>query len=176
MNYPALIISTLALLFTVLGFWWMNWRRGRLQVGGPRSYAACSAGDRLILTLPFVFFNDGASAIVVQNLRLLVLHDQSDPKPLFFSATYEEIRPKDEGRELPTQFPIRGREAILVICEFQRKPSNLVFEAGRYPLELQAILNEDKEWKPLCAFDLNVREESLASINSVYIAYDNYDS
>jgi len=175
MNYPALIISTLALLFSVLGFWWMNWRRGRLRVGGPRSYAACAAGDRLILALPFVFFNDGASAIVVQNLRVLVLNDQNDPKPLFFSATVERLL-KDDGRALATQFPIRGREALRLICEFQRIPANLVFEARRYPLELQAILNEDKEWKPLCAFDLNVREESLASINRAYIAYDNYDS
>ena len=75
MNYSALIISTLALLFTIFSFWWMNWRTGILRVGTPRSYAAFgSVENKMVLEFPFVFFNDGPIPIIVQNLRL-VFHD-----------------------------------------------------------------------------------------------------
>ena len=176
MNYPALIISSLALLFTVFSFWWMNWRRGKLIVGAPRSFAARgSQQENLIITLPLVFYNNGASAIVVQNLRLLLLQEDSDSKPLFFNATLEKLL-KDEGRTFATQFPIRGREAIRLICEFQRSPGNLLFEAGRYPIELQAILDSKKSWERLCRFDLRISESSARNINQQYLAHDNHDA
>jgi len=38
----ALFISVFALLFTIFSFWWMNWRRGKIIVGSPRSFAATS--------------------------------------------------------------------------------------------------------------------------------------
>ncbi len=75
-------------------FWWMNWRRGKLIVGKPRSYAARgSLTENLIITFPLVFFNDGAAAIVVQNLRLLLLDEGSNTRPLFFNATLERRGP-----------------------------------------------------------------------------------
>jgi len=174
LNYPALIISTLALTFTVLSFWWMNWRRGKLIVGVPRSYAARgSQTDNLIITLPLVFYNDGAAAIIVQNLRLLLLHEGPDTRPLFFNATLEKLL-KDEGRAFATQFPVRGREGITVICEFQRAPGNLLFEAKPYPIELQAILDRNREWQEVCCFDLRVVASAVPVINKQYVAHDNY--
>lgn len=144
----------------------MNWRRGSLRVGTPRSYAMKGSIDEsLIITLPFVIYNDGASAIIVQNLRLVLLNDQANARPLFFNANLERLL-KDEGRAFATQFPVRGREAVKIICEFQRKPGNLLFEEGSYPIELQGIINENHEWQTLCRFDLNVKQESLPSINN----------
>ena len=35
----ALLVAVLALLFTVASFWWLDARRGSLQVGQPRAYA-----------------------------------------------------------------------------------------------------------------------------------------
>ncbi len=152
----------------------MNWRRGKLIVGKPRSYAARgSQTENLIITLPLVFFNDGAAAIVVQNLRLLLLDEGSNTRPLFFNATLEKLL-KDEGRAFATQFPVRGREAVTLICEFQRSPGDLVFEPKRYSIELQAILNEHTEWRQLSRFDLNVIDSAVPAINRQYLAHDNY--
>jgi hypothetical protein len=173
-DIAALIISSLALIFTITAFWWMNWRRGKLIVGKPRSYAARgSQTENLIIALPLVFFNDGAAAIVVQNLRLLLLDEGSNTRPLFFNATLEKLL-KDEGRAFATQFPIRGREAVTFICEFQRSPGDLVFEAKRYSIELQAILDERTEWRQLSRFDLNVIDSAVPGINRQYLAHDNY--
>jgi hypothetical protein len=173
-NYPALIISSLALLFTIFSFWWMNWRRGKLIVVEPRSYAARgSQSESLIITIPIVFYNNGAAAIVVQNLRLLLLDEGHDTTPLFFNATIDKLL-SDEGRAFATQFPVRGREAVKLICEFQRSPGSLLFEARRYPIELQAMLNDKKVWKKLCSFHLRVTEAAANVLNQRYVAHDNF--
>jgi hypothetical protein len=172
MNNPALIISTLALLFTIFSFWWMNWRKGKLQVGTPRSYAAFgSLEGRMVLEFPFVFFNDGPTPIIVQNLRL-VFSDQKQSQPLTFIATVKEIG-NHQNRAFATQFPVRGREALLLICEFQREPGGMIFEAHNYPMELQARLDNSKKWKKICGFNLNVAEKSLPTINKQFIVHDN---
>ena len=64
MSSAALLISTFALFFTIFSFWWMNWRKGKIIVGPPRSFAATSKGenDQLVVQLPFVFYNEGAAS------------------------------------------------------------------------------------------------------------------
>jgi len=172
MNYPALIISTLALLFTVFSFWWMNWRKGKLQVGTPRTYAAFgSLEGKMVLEFPFVFFNNGPIPIIVQNLRLVFSEDK-ESRPLNFIATVKKLG-KDEERAFATQFPIRGREALLLICEFQRSPGGMIFESNNYPMELHAKLDNSKKWKRICNFNLNVTEKSLPAINQQFIVHDN---
>jgi hypothetical protein len=172
MNYPALTISILALLFTVFSFWWMNWRTGRLHVSAPRTYAAFgSLEGRMVLEFPFVFFNDGPLPIIVQNLRL-VFPDETQLHPLIFMATVKEVG-NHQNRAFATQFPVRGREALLLICEFQREPGGMLFEAKNYPMELQAKLGKRNRWKQICRFTLNVTEKSLQSINKNFIVHDN---
>jgi hypothetical protein len=172
MIYSAFVISALALLFTVFSFWWMNWRTGKLRVGAPRTYAAIgSLAGKMVLEFPFVFFNDGPMPIIVQNLRL-VFSDEREPRPLSFIATVKKLG-SDEGRSFATQFPVRGREATLMICEFQGEPGGMDFEVRSYPMELQARLGYGKPWKCICCFPLNVSPQGLQTINKAFVVHDN---
>lgn len=172
MNNPALVISILALIFTVFSFWWMNWRKGKLHVTTPRSYAAFGSVERkMVVEFPFVFFNDGPIPIIVQNLRILFL-DEDEAQPLNFNATVRKLG-TDEDRAFATQFPVRGREAVLLICEFQREPGGMVFKSQSYRLELQAKLGKSKKWKRLTRFPLTVTERSVNTINKQFIVHDN---
>jgi len=172
MIYPALIISVLALLFTIFSFWWMNWRVGKLNVSAPRSYAAFgSLKDKMILEFPFVFFNEGPMPITVQNLRL-IFSGEKQSHPLIFMATVKELD-NPENRTFATQFPVHGREALLLICEFQREPGNLIFETQDYSMELQAKLGNSKKRKQVCCFNLKVTEKSLQTINKHLSVHDN---
>jgi hypothetical protein len=74
MTYVALAVSGLALGFTIASFWWLHARTGSLEAAAPRSYAFA---DKVRLRLPFTFFNTGAKALIVTDLRLLV--DGSSP-------------------------------------------------------------------------------------------------
>lgn len=171
-NYTALAISILALLFTVFSFWWMNWRTGKLHVGIPRTYAAYSTQEgRMLLEFPFIFFNDGPTPIFVQNLRLLFL-DEAQPRPLVFTATVKKLG-KDEDRAFATQFPVHGRQALLLICQFHREPGGKTFEPQEYLMELQAKIDNDREWKQLHQFSLNVSEKSAPIISKQFVVHDN---
>jgi hypothetical protein len=171
--YAALIIAILALFFTIFRFWWMNWRRGRLIIRKPRSYAAVgSEKNVLIIEVPLVFFNNGAIPILVQNLRLSILEESPNPKPLTFVATVEKLG-TSEGRAFASQFPVRARESLLLICEFQRRPGNFLFEAKRYQIELQALIDEEDTWKTLTFFELNINSDALKTINEIFITHDN---
>ena len=171
MNYAALIISILALSFTIFSFWWMNWRTGRLRVGMPRSYAAFASANSLILEFPLVFFNDGPTPIVVENLRVIIL-DEALAKPLSFTATVGKLG-TDQNRALATQFPVKGREALLLICEFQRRSGNFTFEARGYKIDLQARLGGDGQWQSICRFPLDVTSQDLPALDQQFIAHDN---
>jgi hypothetical protein len=169
---PAMVISILALLFTIYSFWWMNWRRGRLHVGEPRSYAARGSKEaKLVVEIPLVFFNDGPIPRIVRNLRLVPIEEEISV-PLVFTATVKKLG-TDEGRAMATQFPVRGREAPLLICEFQRDPGMLEFRTGSYPFSLQALLDRQVRWKEILRFELNVSPKSANSINRQFIVHDN---
>jgi len=109
MNYPALIISILALIFTVFSFWWMNWRKGKLILGIPRSFAATCEGEEgvLIVQLPLVFYNRGAAAQIVQNLRLKLEHEEKKSSLLCFNNTLSNLA-SNENREWARQFAVEG--------------------------------------------------------------------
>jgi hypothetical protein len=168
---PALVISIAALLFTVFSFWWMNWRPGKLSVGRPRSYAAIgSASGKVLVEVPLVFFNRGASPVLVQNLRL---HIEGGGTPLRFNALVDRIG-TDEGRRFATQFPVRQQEAVTLICEFQRGGGGLLFEARPYSVTLEGVWGRSLRWRRLAMFDLNVTEADLPSINGRLIVRDNW--
>ncbi len=125
----------------------------------------------MVLEFPFVFFNDGPMPIVVSNLRIIIEGEEAT-KPLIFAASVKKLA-KDEDRALATQFPVRGREALLLICEFQRQQSSMIFENRSYNLELQGKLGDSKKWRCLSRFPLNVSEQSTPIISKQFIAHDN---
>jgi hypothetical protein len=119
MRNPLVWAALLALLFSVGSFWWMHWRRGKLRVSAPRSYAVVGQKDRLYILAPFVFYNDGAAPIIVETLRRII--DNQVDRPLTFQATLTKLG-TSEGRGFAFQFPVPGRQAVSLICEFQRQP------------------------------------------------------
>ena len=168
----ALVISLLALLFTVFSFWWINARRGRLRVFPPRSYAAFgSETAKLVVDLPLLFFNDGPAPYCVTNLRLC-FEGEKGVRALTFVATKGKLG-TDQDRTFATQFPVRGRDALLLIREFQREPGGLVFEVGSYPMRLEAQLQASTKWRPLARFPLRVNPKGASVINTQFLVHDN---
>jgi hypothetical protein len=87
-------------------------------------------------------------------MRLVILDEELDI-PLTFTAIVKKLG-KDEDRSLSTQIVIPGREAKVIICEFQRRPGELIFEKKIYQIELQAKLdkkNNDRRRRIVCKGD-----------------------
>jgi hypothetical protein len=171
----ALLISTLALLFTIFSFWWMNWRRGKLIIGKPNSFAASSQGENnlLLVQLPLIFYNSGALAHVVQNLRLTLKQDKRKSAILYFNNTLDSLASND-GREWARQFAVNARSAYSSVFVFQRRPGQFVFSTGKVTAILEGKINNSDKWQVLLSFELYTPETIIGNLNNnVLLVYDN---
>jgi hypothetical protein len=95
-NIP-LLISILALLFSILSFWWIHWRRGKIIVSLPIKYGLNygKTDRRIIVHLPLIFYNNGAATIIINNLRLKILNN-GKYQYLFFNNTFKDLESNEE--------------------------------------------------------------------------------
>jgi hypothetical protein len=173
MTYAAVGIALAALLFTVGSFWWLYARGGSITATRPRAYAFVGRG-KLRLRFPFALVNDGATALVVVDLRL-VLDDEPGQPVLRWFTTRDRLRPEDEdGFAYPVPVSITGRGTREAIVEFGPEDED-TFDwsppAGvGQRLRLQGQIHPESEWVDLAAFEwFPPPEDSRAA----YIAHRN---
>ncbi len=167
MNYSSLIISILALLFTVYSFWWMNWRKGKLRVSNLKHFGIHNSEKKLLIELPLVFFNTGAMPVVVESLRLILLDKNDKQIFLHFNAIRTELM-KNEGRYFSTPFSINRGDSKKLVCEFQKNPSEFSFEVGSYKIILEGKLNSKSNWIVLRKFIIIIPQNKLESLRNKY--------
>lgn len=159
------IISVFALFFSVFGFWWTHSRRGRLIVSPPRAFMAADIKERIILELPLVFYNDGAAAIVVDNL-LLLARQEKVRMLLRFQYTRDELG--DETHHWATQIALAGKEAIRKVFSFQVNKGETSLTMGTWDCTLMAKLNRQTGYMVVSQFKLNV-----SRLSGDFVAIDN---
>jgi hypothetical protein len=170
MDIAALALSLVAIAFSAFTFWWLNWRPGKLHLNIPTTYAGYGGSDKLLLEFPFVFYNGGGTPVVVDDLRIRL--PQEPGIPLAFNATVDKIG-TDEGRVFSTPFWIGPRQAVGLICEFQRAPGDLSFELRDYKLILEGRLNGSRSWKRLLTFSLRITERALSTLENSLLVHVN---
>jgi hypothetical protein len=120
----ALVVACLALVFTVTSFWWLQARRGSLEVGQPGAYTFAT---RVRLKLPLAIYNAGARALVVTDL--LVLVDDGDVR-LPWIATTDRLY-GDEGRDFQTAFAVGVTPVVRSgACESSMRPRRWASKDG----------------------------------------------
>ncbi len=167
MTYVALAVSGLALGFTIASFWWLHARTGSLEAAAPRSYAFA---DKVRLRLPFAFFNSGAKALIVTDLRLLV--DDPDREPLGWITIRSKLRPDpQDGFAFATPFSVPGRGTKEVIAEFGDDRRWSPEPSSRHRIRLQGRVHPSESWTNIVTFDWWAPPSSEAM--SQYITYAN---
>lgn len=155
MTYVGVITGALALVFAAVSFWWLNARRGKLRVTDPHAYAFGGSRELLRLRFPFAFFNTGAVARIVDDMRIVHVSEPERPH-LRWLTTRDRLRPeREDGFAFQTPFSIAGRATKELIAEFQPSagldwspPSDVTHQ-----LALQAQLYPKHEWVTLVTFD-----------------------
>jgi len=148
MPYAAVAISLFALAFTIGSFWWLHARRGSLTATAPRAHAF--NGRPMRLRLPLVFYNSGARALIVDDLRVLV-DDEPLGKPLRWVTTRDTLRPWSNDRHtFATPFAVEGRIAREAIAEFEGDWAPVATSSHR--LRVQAQVHPSEDWHDVVVF------------------------
>jgi hypothetical protein len=144
-----MIITVLALAFTIAAFWWIFLRSGTITTAAPDTYAT-PPGPTLRLRFPFVLLNTGAIPVVVADLRLIVdgVHE------FHWSSVRKKISPSmDDFLDAAASFAIKGRDAVQLFAEFGQVPPEWRPEPGEsYPVKLEAK-DQSGRWKQVVEFD-----------------------
>jgi hypothetical protein len=107
------------------------------------------------LRFPFAFFNTGAKALIVEDIRI-VLEGEPGRGHWRWATTRDRLRPEsDDGFAYPTPFSIAGRGTREVIAEFE--PSADLHwsppDGVGQRLHLQALIHSKDKWVELASFD-----------------------
>jgi hypothetical protein len=157
-----------------------------LQAFPPLSYAAALDEQDVILLLPLVLHNTGATPIIVLDFRLRI--DKTEQQlestrnanqanerplpPLYLSwrAIQTQLEPAGEmrgerhgERHTPSPFPVDGRRAVERFIEFGRRQPVMVPLNGPYTAIVEVRLAHRQDWRPLLSFVLHtelVEEDS----------------
>jgi hypothetical protein len=164
----SIAVASLALLFTIGSFWWLNARRGKLKSFEPQSFAVCRTPDKLRLLFPLVLYNTGAKPIVVQDLRLRFAKEPRWQMPLPWTTTRSQLVSNDHA--FPAVFSIPGRSAQQMFVEFGGSFPEVTPLARDYEVRVEAKVGHRKNWKRLITFAL--RGAHITHPDR-YIAYSN---
>lgn len=183
-NNLALIISLIALVLAIYSFYFINWRRGQIIVGSPSAYALCVQPEENGLTwveLPLSFYNDGASAQFIRNIRLILEQNDKKSNRLYLDAIYKALawsKPSsniDRDYEVAHQFTIEGRKAYSAVFAFGWRPGGIVLSVGRCKAKLEAKLNNDEGWTEILTFDLIIRPLTIKNLHTLRPYYNDPD-
>lgn len=162
-------IALLALAFTIVSFWWVNARQGRLRSYEPHSFAFSGSPSVMLLRLPLVLYNTGAVPIVVQDLQLTFLNEPGTILPLPWRTTRSQLKPStDDGHQFPAVFAVPGRQAQQHFVEFGGPFPGIEMEPRDYSLSIQARLGDKDGWRQLLTFTLRAAHITEPGPNITY--------
>ncbi len=115
----SLVISILALLFTLSAFWWLHARRGQIVAGQPFTWAGYSQPDGdARLRFPVALANSGPVGIIVTDLRATVRANDFEAR-LPWSTTRRSLRASaDDVEDFAAPFVVNGRDVARLFVEF----------------------------------------------------------
>jgi hypothetical protein len=175
MNWTPVVISSVALIFTLFSFWWMNWRPGKLQVGGLKYFSAGkgregSADDPnvVVVTLPLIFHNNGAQALVIESLRLTGV-GREKMGVLDFEGVDSLIGIPPQGQTITRDYfilplALKANEIIKQNFVFQRRTSEFTYTNALYHLHLEAKLSGMRKWIKIKDIELDFRNKDISLI------------
>lgn len=168
--WPSVAIASLALLFTVGSFWWLNARQGRLKSSEPQSFAACRTPDKLRLLFPLVIYNSGATPIIVQDMQLNFPRNHAGRRLYRGQRHALSSRQLMTGWTFPAVFSIPGRSAQQMFIEFGGPFPDVTPLARDYQIRIEVKVVHRKRWKHLVTFTLRAAHVTHPER---YITYSN---
>lgn len=173
-NLP-LTIAILALLFSVISFWWTHWRRGKIIVSFPVKFGInyTKSNSKLIIELPLVFYNTGAATIIINNLRLNILDANNQIKYLHFNNTFDDLE-NNNGRQWGFSFSIEGRKTFSKVFVFMKTGIQFKIPDDKIDYNLELQKNNKYSWVSILKGKLETPKLHHKTMYEILRCYNNY--
>jgi hypothetical protein len=158
----------------VFNFYWIHLRRGKLVISPPIKFGLhCARGQRkLVIGLPLVFYNGGATTMIVNNLRVRI-DGHGTSFYLHFNDTRKDV---DSGQrdQWGYTFTVEARKAIENVFVFMNNDIDYELPTAAVEYSLEAQLNQSTKWKEVIQKGkLLTPEKHHKSMQEIYRVYDN---
>jgi hypothetical protein len=119
-------------------------------VAQPHAYAFA---NKVRLRLPLVFYNTGARALIVTDLRLVVENEGS--RVFKWITTRSVLRPeRNDDFAYATPFAVVGRSTKEVVAEFGDEVEGWSPSPGAmYRIRVEAVVHPEPTWVAITTFD-----------------------
>ncbi|MDD0858026.1 hypothetical protein NHF46_10075 [Arthrobacter alpinus] len=156
MTLPAILVASMALIFTVASFWWLNARPGRLIIFSVMTFAGYITTQRLTIQVPVVVHNTGAKPRVIRALRLQGV-DQSGKLFQIEAQTFQmKLEPSNDGMDFAHAFAVSGRSVVTKYVRFSTVDVPQLVPGASTKLVLQGLVDERDRWVGLKTLDIFV--------------------
>lgn len=156
MYLPGLLVASMALIFTVASFWWLNARSGRLIIYSLMTFAGSITAERLIIQLPVVVHNTGAKPRVIRGLRLQGVDKSGKTFQLEAQTFHPKLEPGGEGSDFIHAFAVQGRSVVTKYVRFLTPNVPLLVPGESVKLVVQSLVDERDVWTDLKTLDIHV--------------------
>lgn len=181
-----MVVSILALAFTILSFWYMNWRRGVLRVGSIKHFGAGKAREGnednkniVVITLPLILFNTGARPIVLESLRL-VPKSIDKLSTLLFERVDDQITIMPQGQHKITSdhffipLLLKPNEVVKGNFVFEARKSEFEFSKTKYSFKLEAQVSGRNGWRKIKHIEIDftgLNDIELYNLNEFFSVF-----
>ncbi|MDM7991361.1 hypothetical protein [Arthrobacter sp. zg-Y877] len=156
MYLPTVLIASLALIFTVSSFWWLNARPGRLVFYSVTTFGGYINTQSLVIQIPVVVHNTGAKPRVIRELRLEGVDQPGGTFRLEAQTFHKKLGPGGEGSDFVHPFAVNGRSVITKYVRFATDNVPLLVPGESMKLVLQGLVGEGDSWVELKTLDIHV--------------------
>lgn len=144
------IIAGCALIFTVVSFWWLNERPGKLKVFAVTTFGGFIRLDGLRLQLPIVIHNTGAKPYVIRHLQLRATDADSKVFHMEAQSFQKTLDATDESFEdFAHAYVIPGRSVVTRYVRFTTEELPHLIPGQSSEFVLRALLDEREHWTGL---------------------------
>lgn len=163
-----LVVACLALLFTVISFYWLQARKGSLRVYPVTTFSGSMSADRIILRVPVTIYNTGARPRVVTAMRLaLADHDAFLLECQTFRKT---IQPEPgDTEDFAHPYVVPGRNVVTKYAHFSADKPLPTRGKGPAIFDLEAMVDDERDWTKLGRVEVHTEIMHTAA----YITYSN---
>lgn len=161
-------IASLALLFTIISFWWIHARRGRIISYPIIVFSGYVNKDTLRLRLPIVIHNTGAKPTVVRGLALKYSDASGHTIEMPAEGFHTSVKPGATFEDFMHAYVIPGRTVVTKYVTFKQVGTIDLLPGQPVDFELEVLRDSNTEWKKLISTPIHT-----GLLRSSYITMSN---